>query len=172
MKFRPDHIIAELDRNQEVFKALLTDKTEKARVWKQSDDKWCLLEIVCHLYDEEVYDFRTRVKTQLESPGTTPPSIDPEGWVTERKYMEKEYSEMLHQFLYERKASIQWLNSLVNPQWDNFYEHPRFGPLSASYFLTNWLVHDQLHIKQITRLNYDYVQQLSDHNRRYAGKWV
>ena len=29
--------------------------------WKQSENKWSMLEIICHLYDEEREDFRSRL---------------------------------------------------------------------------------------------------------------
>jgi len=164
-------IIQELDRNQHVFKTLLTDTSEEARLWKPKPEKWCLLEIVCHLYDEEREDFRTRTRHTLETPDISAPPIDPEAWVTQRKYMQRDFSEMLDKFLAERTTSVHWLKSLSHPNWNNTYQHPELGAMSAKMFLSNWIAHDYLHIRQILNLKFEYLKQLSNENLSYAGNW-
>ncbi len=71
-------IIEELDKNRFVFENLLKNKNEEEYLWKPSPDKWCLLEIICHLYDEEREDFRARTKHTLETPNEPLPKIDPQ----------------------------------------------------------------------------------------------
>jgi hypothetical protein len=151
--------------------ALLSNKDRSEYLWKHAENEWCLLEIVCHLYDEEREDFRQRVRQTLENPGSPPPPIDPENWVHQRKYIEKDYQEMLDSFLLERSKSIEWLKGLQNPQWDNNYRHPELGALSAKYFLTNWLAHDILHFRQIITLQYQYLQQSTEVDLIYSGSW-
>lgn len=165
------HIFTELQKNKTVFENLLKGTNEAAYRWKQSPEKWCLLEIICHLYDEEREDFRVRLGLVLEHPEQTPPPIHPQKWVTERKYMEQDFEEKLQGFLEEREKSIEWLQSLKNPKWENAYQHPKYGPFSGNFYLTNWLAHDYLHIRQITRLKYDYLQHISGESVRYAGEW-
>lgn len=165
------YLITELERNKTVFHNLLNGTPEAAYRWKQTPDKWCLLEIICHLYDEEREDFRVRLGLVLETPEVKPPPFNPEKWVTERKYMEQNFQEKLQGFLEEREQSLQWLRSLENPQWSNAYQHPKYGSFSAKFYLTNWLAHDCLHIRQITRLKYDYLQHISGESVRYAGEW-
>lgn len=164
-------IIKELERSKATFKTLLEGLSEEQYTWKQNPDKWCLLEIVCHLYDEEREDFRARTKLVLESPELPLPKIDPIGWVKERKYIEQNYSEKLKEFLSEREKSIEWLNSLQNPKWVNAYDHPRLGMMTAKLFLSNWLAHDYLHFRQITKLKFHYLKHLSGEDLTYAGNW-
>ncbi len=165
------HIFAELQKNKVIFQNLLNGSTQAAYTWKQTPEKWCLLEIICHLYDEEREDFRVRLGLVLETPEVKPPPFNPVKWVTERKYMEQSFEEKLQGFLEERDKSIEWLQSLKNPKWDNAYQDPKYGPFSARFYLTNWLAHDYLHIRQITRLKYDYLQHISGESVRYAGEW-
>ena len=167
----PTLIIGKLENNHGVFESLLKERSREEIFWKPSKDKWCLLEIVCHLYDEEREDFRTRVRTTLDHPGTLPPSIDPVGWVTERNYMDKHYDLMVSKFLEERTNSVAWLKSLDNPNWDNYYEHASLGKLTARHFLINWVAHDYLHFRQITRLQHQYLQLKSGNDLTYAGSW-
>ena len=164
-------IVKELKRNADAFKTLLDKLSEEQYLWKQNPDKWCLLEIICHLCDEEREDFRKRTKLVLESPELPLPKIDPVGWVKERKYTEQDYTKKLNEFPAEREKSIEWLTSLQNPNWENAYEHPKFGKMSAKLFLSNWLAHDYLHIRQITKLKYDYLKFISGEDLSYAGNW-
>jgi hypothetical protein len=164
-------IIQELSRNKDVFKELLSGLTEKEYVWKQTPEKWCLLEIVCHLYDEEREDFRARTKHVLENPTGALPPIDPPGWVLERAYIKQNYADKLNKFLKEREESVEWLESLQTPKWDNAYQHPKFGAMTAKMFLCNWVAHDYLHIRQITKLKFDYLKQQTGEALDYAGNW-
>ena len=165
------YFIKELEANKGVFESLLKGIDGDLRTWKQHPEKWCLLEIICHLYDEEREDFRQRFRYLIESPKNDPPPINPQLWVEERKYMEQDYNGKLAAFLEERSDSISYLKSLATVPWDNRYQHKHFGPIGPRHYLHNWLAHDYLHIKQITRLKYDYVLQHSDQNMTYAGEW-
>jgi len=164
-------IINRLEENKLVFKSIFDLKNEKIITWKPSPEKWCLLEIVCHLHDEEREDFRARVKHTLETPAEPLPPIDPAGWVTSRKYMEWNFEETAKKILEEREKSIHWLKELKNPQWKNAYQHPKFGSMSAEMFLSNWLAHDYLHVRQITKLKFDYLKFISGESLNYAGEW-
>lgn len=166
-----DHhfIIRSLASNKKVFHDLLTNKSKSEYLWKPHAEKWCLLEIVCHLFDEEREDFRTRVKHTLESPNTLLPPIDTVGWVTSREYMEQDYEQMVAEFLNERTASVNWLNALLKPNWTNSYKHAELGSLSAEHFLANWLAHDLLHFRQIIKLQFQFLQSNTHIDLTYAG---
>ena len=166
-----DYVIHELERNKEVFQNLLQNIPPSIHLWKHTSNKWCLLEMLCHLIDEEKEDFRARVQHVLITPDHPAQPIDPQGWVSERKYIDQNYDETLIKFLSERDTSIGWLKTLNNPVWDNVYQHPQLGGLTAKMFFTNWLAHDYLHIRQIVKLKYDYLSNSYDENLSYAGKW-
>ena len=164
-------IISALKRNKDVFNAFLSGLPKGIYEWKPAPEKWCLLEIVCHLYDEEREDFRARLKHTFETPDAPMSSINPPQWVVDRKYMEQDYEEMLANFLLERDTSIAWLEGLQTPAWKNIHYHPTLGPLSAEKFLVNWLAHDYLHYRQITATKYFYLQAHADESLDYAGNW-
>ena len=166
-----NHIIEQLKVNKLVFNDLFKDVNEDMFLWKQSPEKWCLLEILCHLYDEEREDFRFRVQWVLEKPNTIPPPFNPLNWVTERNYISQNYGEKLSGFINEREYSLQWLSTLIDVNWRQSFEHPKLGTLSAKYFLTNWLAHDYLHLKQILKLKFDYLKYQFGEGLDYAGAW-
>ncbi|MBT8195624.1 MAG: DinB family protein [Bacteroidia bacterium] len=166
-----NYIIENLAANRLTFESILKERRQDEYLYKQDSTKWCLLEVVCHLRDEEVEDFRTRVRHVMEHPNTNPPPIDPVAWVKDRNYLDQDYNDMLKKFLYEREKSIQWLNSLENPAWKNSFKHSSLGTLTSEHFLFNWLGHDYLHLRQITRLLFNYTQEKTKNDLRYAGDW-
>jgi len=168
---RQDRIIQGLEDNIAVFNGLFSGMTEREYLWRNTKGKWNLLEILCHLFDEEREDFRTRVALVLSNPDTPLPKIDPEGWVKARSYEKQDFELKLDEFIQERKNSVEWLHSLKEPKWENAYQHPNFGALSAKMFLANWLAHDLLHIRQVLKIKYDYLKIASKQNLLYAGDW-
>ena len=165
------YILSQLDSNAGVFNEILKNIPAELITWKVQPEKWCLLEIVCHLHDEEREDFRARLRHVLETPNDPLPSIDPVGWVAERNYIGQDFHTQLKKFSQEREESVRWLKSLVNPNYENAFQHPKFGPLSGRLFMSNWLAHDYLHIRQITKVKYDYLAKVSGETLDYAGTW-
>lgn len=166
-----NHIIKRLEVNKVIFETLLNEKKENEYLWRPNPQKWCLLEIICHLFDEEREDFRTRVKLVLEGTTKELPQFNPEGWVLEHNYLGQNYDEKVVDFLNEREKSIIWLSSLENANWDNEFIHPKRGAMSAKLFLTNWVAHDYLHIRQIIKYQYQYLKEQTHIDLQYAGNW-
>ncbi len=166
-----DHsrIIEKLRHNQVVFEHLFSINTKEEYLWKPEPEKWCVLEIVCHLIDEEKEDFRTRIASVLSDPHKPLPMFNPLDWVTERKYMQQDFDTKVRLLLEERAKSVDWLKSLKNPSWNNACLHPKLGPLSAEYFLANWLAHDYLHIRQVQKVVYLYLGKSTGIDVSYAG---
>ncbi|MEW4923377.1 DinB family protein [Algibacter sp. 2305UL17-15] len=164
-------IIQQLENNNSVFENLLKNKTENQYLWRPKPEKWCLLEIIGHLLDEEIYDFRASVKHALEHPTQPLVPINPEGWVTEHQYISRDYNQTLQLFLEERTISIKWLKMQTDVNWNSSLTHPDLGELSAGFFLRNWLAHDYLHIRQILNYQYGFFKSTSDIDLSYAGSW-
>lgn len=164
--------IAALRRNAATLTTQVADVGDAQARWKPEPAKWSILEVVTHLADEEVEDFRTRVDWTLHRPGSDWPPIDPEGWAVERRYNEGSLADALARFTDERSRSIAWLEGLVDPDWALAYEHPKWGPFAAGDLLTGWVGHDHIHIRQINRLHRQYLDAVvSDFSPRYAGDW-
>lgn len=164
-------IIKDLQKSADTLESLLKGLSQEEYLWKQTPEKWCLLEIVCHLYDEEREDFRARLNHLVENKEGALPPADPVTWVHERKYIQKNYSEMLSNFLLERELSIKWLETIPDDCWNNTYNHPKVGIITARMFLVNWLAHDYLHIRQIMKLKFDYLKHTTNEKLDYAGTW-
>jgi hypothetical protein len=166
-----DQLIARLRSNGDILRALLSALDAAEIGFRPAAGKWCALEVVCHLYDEEREDFRARLRSTLEQPEEPWPKIDPAAWVEERTYMAQDFHSVLAGFLKEREASLDWLRGLTDAPWNNAYMHPKVGPVSCDLLLTNWVAHDLHHIRQLVNLRYEYLRANSTVPLDYAGTW-
>lgn len=144
---------------------------EQAR-WKPTPDDWSILEVINHLYDEEREDFRVRLNLILHAPEQPWPPIDPRGWVTARRYNERDLAESLAGFRAERRQSLAWLHSLAAPDWNAGVPAPWGGTLSAGAMMAAWAAHDLLHLRQLVELQWAHTRRLvAPYSPEYAGEW-
>lgn len=165
-------LIARLEAFAATLPAAVGGLTAEAARRKPPSGAWSVLEIVNHLADEEVLDFRTRVELTLRDPSLLWPPIDPPAWAVERRYNERDLGESVARFAQERRVSVAWLRSLVNPDWSRAYQHPKAGPLAAGDLLASWAAHDALHLRQIAKRLYELAERDGGGARvGYAGNW-
>ena len=147
-----------LSANAEAISMLLHAVSPEQAIWHPEPGQWCMLEVINHLADEEAEDFRCRLELLLTRPGEAWPPIDPTGWPAERGYRERRLDESLARFRKERERSVVWLRALTTPDLDATYQHPSIGAIRAGDLLTAWLAHDLIHVRQITRLHYRWLE--------------
>lgn len=160
-----------LVHNAEAIHALVRGVGAEQARWKPAPDDWSILEVINHLYDEEIEDFRTHLDHILHYADQAWPRIDPASWVTARRYNERELGPSLANFLTARRESVDWLRSLGNPDWEARAEAP-FGPIQAGEMMAAWVAHDLLHQRQLVELQWAYTTgQMVPYEVRYAGDW-
>ncbi len=139
--------------------------------WKPDEDSWSILEVVTHLADEERFDFRVRLDYTLHRPGERWPPIDPQAWVKERHLDEGNLDEVMASFVAVREDSLRWLRTLEQPDWEATYQ-AAFGPIKAGEVMAAWLGHDFLHMRQLVRLHWRYLErEVAPYRLEYAGRW-
>jgi hypothetical protein len=161
--------IARLSANVAAFEQLLTGVSPDQARWKPDASQWSILEVVNHLADEEVEDFRQRLALTLRDPKAEWPPIDPQGWPVSRNYVARGLDESFQRFVSERARSLEWLRSLGDVDLKSTHHH-RLGDLSAGDLLGSWLAHDLIHLRQIIRLQYRWLErQIAPFSPAYAG---
>jgi hypothetical protein len=166
------NLIERLSANAGVFDSLLAGVSDTQARWRPAPDKWSLLEVTCHLADEERDDFRKRLDLTLHDPGAAWPPIDPPAWVIERQYNSRDLDSALADFLQERQRSVGWLESLGAVDLSVAVDHPRLGNMAAGDLASAWAAHDLIHIRQMTRLHYEYLTVVAaPYSLAYAGAW-
>jgi hypothetical protein len=166
-----ERLYQELAYGAEIIPALVAGITQAEAQVKPALESWSILEVICHLYDEEREDFRQRLDIILHRPGEKWPPIDPMGWVTTRKYNERDLSESLSSFAAERRQSLAWLRGLSAPNWEAEYL-TRYGPMKAGDMFASWVAHDNLHMRQLVELRRNRIVHIAEpYDVRYAGDW-
>ena len=151
-------LIGALESSGQALLRMVTGVPADPLRWKPAPERWSLLEILCHLCDEEREDFRRRLTLTLEDPGAEWPPIDPEGWVRDRDYAARDPEAMVADFADERAASLLWLHGLAQAPWDRTHEHGSLGALRAGDLLAAWAAHDLLHLGQMARCRLAWIQ--------------
>jgi len=161
----------QLALNRDRVAALARGLSEDMVHWKPDEDSWSILEVICHLADEEEFDFPVRLRMMLEKSEKNWPEIDPEGWVTEHNYKEADLFEILNRYMDLRNEALAWLDTLENPDWDIVYE-ASFGEIRAGDMFVSWVTHDLMHLRQLVELQRFYLaEQAKPYQLDYAGDW-
>jgi hypothetical protein len=161
----------EFTNSTEMIRALLAGiGAEEARV-KPSKGTWSILEVICHLHDEEREDFREHLDFILHRQQEEWHAIAPQAWVKERKYNQQDFGRMKVKFFHEREKSLAWLKTLKNTDWNITYRS-KWGPMRAGDMFASWVAHDNLHIRQLVELRRWLIEKDSKPFKiRYAGDW-
>ena len=161
----------ELVQSTEVIRVLLDRVSQEDAHLKPNEESWSVLEVICHLYDEEQEDFREHLDFILHRQKENWHNIDPQGWVIERKYNEQDLDEMKDKFFAERAKSLEWLKTLGNSDWKTTYR-TEYRLLSAGDMFCSWIAHDNLHIRQLVELRRLLVEKITQpYIIEYAGEW-
>jgi hypothetical protein len=161
----------ELVNSANIIRSLLAGISQADAQVKPAPDSWSILEVACHLYDEEREDFRQRLDIILHRPDEEWPPIDPGGWVTARRYNERDFAEVMDQLSAEREKSLEWLRGLVEPNWNAIVQTP-FRTMTAGDMLSSWVAHDNLHMRQLVELRRGRILNITDpYDVGYAGDW-
>jgi uncharacterized damage-inducible protein DinB len=161
----------ELVNSTQMIAALLADISQDEAQIKPNPESWSILEVVCHLFDEEREDFREHLDFILHRQNEEYHVIDPQSWITERKYNEQSFAEIAEKFFAERKQSLEWLRGLSNPNWETTYTS-QYGSVSAGEMFASWIAHDNLHIRQLVELWRSRFERITKpYDIQYAGDW-
>lgn len=161
----------ELTLSTEMIRSLLAGVDQEQAQLKPSKGIWSILEVTCHLYDEEREDFREHLDFILHLQHEEWHPIAPQAWVKLRKYNEQDFGKMKAKFFRERKKSLTWLKGLKNADWNTTYKS-KFGSMRAGDMFASWVAHDNLHIRQLVELKRWHIERMSKpYKVRYAGDW-
>jgi hypothetical protein len=163
------HMIDDFARFPGVLLGVFQGSDEELLRARPAEGKWSPLEILAHLRDEEVEDFRERAQCAAEG-RPLEKGIDPQGWVTKRRYNEMDPGAVFLDWSRERADSCRWLATLTPADLDRRLDHSKFGEMRAGDFVAAWRVHDLLHLRQFaTTMAQLWAQRLEGWQAGYAG---
>jgi hypothetical protein len=169
MKFTK--LYQELANSTEIIRALIANISQEEAKVKPTPEAWSILEVICHLLDEESEDFREHLDFILHRQTEEWHKIDPQGWVISRSYNEQNFMEMQIKFFDARSKSLDWLIDLSNADWEVPYTS-EFGSIPAGEMFASWVAHDNLHIRQLVELKHFQIEKIAaPYGISYAGDW-
>lgn len=142
--------------------------------WKPADGSWSILEVVCHLADEESEDFRARLERTLRDPTEPWPPLDLDRVAERRGYNAMDLADTVERFARDRGRSVAWLRGMerVEIDWSRAHKHPTIGHITAAMLLSSWAAHDALHLRQIAKRLFELaVRDGGGASTAYAGEW-
>jgi hypothetical protein len=162
----------ELANSAEMIRDLLAGVGQEEAQYKPSRGTWSILEVVCHLYDEEREDFREHLDFILHRQREDEwHPIAPQAWVKLRKYNERNFKTMRRKFFDEREKSLAWLKGIRNTNWRTTHTS-QFGSMRAGDMFASWIAHDNLHIRQLVELRRARIEKITKpYHIQYAGDW-
>ncbi|MBI5354451.1 MAG: DinB family protein [Chloroflexi bacterium] len=161
----------ELVNSTEIIRALTANISQDDAQVKPAPETWSILEVICHLYDEEREDFREHLDFILHRQNKEWHEIDPQSWVVSRKYNEQNFIEMQMKFFDERRKSLDWLIDQSGADWDTTYTS-EYGSVPAGEMFAAWVAHDNLHIRQLVELKRFHIEKVTQpYAIGYAGDW-
>jgi hypothetical protein len=161
----------ELRNSTDIINTLLIGISQEEAQFKPTPEAWSILEVVCHLYDLEQEDFREHLDFILHRQNEEYHVIDPQAWITDRRYNEQDFLSMQDNFFAERRKSLQWLKGLADADWDITYTS-EYGSVSAGEMFSCWVAHDNLHIRQLVELRRARIEKITQpYPLAYAGDW-
>ena len=168
---RFETLVQELDHSTGMIRSLVEGMDASEARQKPGAGSWSMLEVICHLYDEEREDFREHLDFILHRQNEEWHTIDPQNWVTARSYNDQDFEEAKERFFRERKNSLEWLKGLSGSNWDTTYSS-EYGAISAGAMLASWIAHDNLHIRQLVELRRHRIENITQpYPVAYAGDW-
>ena len=164
-------LFQELTDSAEMIRALLKGSDQEQAQFKPGTDTWSILEVTCHLRDEEQADFRARLDSILHRPDEAFVMINPQAWIKERKYNEQDFEQVKESFFSERRKSLEWLKGLVSVDWETTHTD-QYGSVTAGEMFSAWVAHDNLHIRQLVELRRTRIERITKpYLIEYAGEW-
>ncbi len=140
-----------LRASPEVFSALLYGVTqEEARVARGGDEQWSIVQIICHLRDNEQFRLeRIRLMRAQDNPSIA--AYDQEKLAKERNYAAENLGAAASAFLRNRYSVIDEFESLSQAEWERTGQHQEQGSITIADQLVRAVTHDTIHARQIAR---------------------
>jgi hypothetical protein len=142
-------------RGAELLAVVTTGAAGPELDFKPAPDKWCILQIVCHLADTEaVYVMRLRQVLAEDNPTLYP--FDGDAWGQRLDYGRRKISQALETFRVLRAENYELLNGMPEEAFQRPCTHAQAGPWTLRDLVLNNAYHLEDHVKQIQSVRASY----------------
>lgn len=166
MKFNLSDSLILLGNTPEVLKKQLAGVPSAWLNVNEGGDSWTVTEVMAHLIHTENDNWVQRVKVILSNDEDKrfKPLNRTEGFETNSR---RPVDELLKEFEALRQKNLIYLReeNITQDILGRTGIHPEFGEVTLRQLLSTWVVHDQSHISQISRL-------LAKQYKDETGPWI
>ena len=162
--------------NTRTIQLLYSGLDQDDALWRPlGEDRWSLLEILCHLIDEEREDFSAAFRLILDKPDEPWPPAKPMEWMQTRGYRKRKLSDSLEEYRKIRSDSLAFLeefSSAGEPDWTKAHtgKLPWNGSMRLGDVALSWIGHDYFHIRQISTVRWELMNHRNGgFSSEYAG---
>ena len=114
---------------------------------RSSEDRFSLLEMVCHLADfEDIY--LERMRAALSNDGVEVPDVDEGARAVEKRYAERDLRQELSVFANRRRDTIDFLEGLSDEDLGRSFTKAGMGRVTIGEYLALLAGHDLYHLDQ------------------------
>ena len=129
----------------------------KMWLFKASQERWSIHEIILHLADREASEY-VRCRHVIAEPGSHIYHIDSARWAESLGYFHQSTREALELVRRLRKMTYQLLAAVPEMVWANTMSHPREGLIS----LESWIERQERHIPH-------HISQMAENHETWLG---
>lgn len=145
----PEAILGRLRGYLAAFNDLTALVPEHCWSLRKDDDEWSPIEISAHLRDFDAEILLPRIRSILAEARPFISAADPDQWVNERGYRSLAPQAVLPDLVAARKAIIELLAGLDEPDWQRAAQHAIFGPTTLAELVSLAADHDEIHLRQL-----------------------
>lgn len=143
--------VEELAALFERLPAALEGLSEEELRRPETEGKWSILEVVCHLADTELAQ-GWRMRRILTEDNPTLEPMDQDAWASRLRYDARDLEETLDQLRALRLANLRLVERLDDAELERTAYHPERGSESLRTVIELVAGHDGVHLDQIRRI--------------------
>ncbi len=146
------NLLDALKKSSIIFPQLLYGVTqEEARAVRGGDEQWSILEIICHLRDNEQFRLE-RIRRMRKEDNPHIAGYNQEKLAKERNYAADDLGRAYGAFSRFRYDVIAEFESLSPAEWERTGQHEEQGIITIGDQLVRAVTHDTIHAAQIASL--------------------
>jgi hypothetical protein len=146
-----DYLIDALRATPTILEALLHGCTqEQAQAAHGGDEDWSVVEIICHLRDNEECALE-RMRLMRDEADPFIAAYDQEQWARDRNYAADDLREALAAFVQLRTRHVAELAALTLAEWERAGQHQERGRITIGDQTLRIVCHDAIHAAQLAR---------------------
>ena len=117
--------------------------------WRPASAEWCANEVIGHFIEAEERGFAGRIRTLLSADTPNLSEWDQEEVATARDDCARDPQALLTEFAHLREPAIAMVRGLKTGDLSRGGNHPQIGYVTVGELLSEWVYHDQNHIRQL-----------------------